>query len=52
MHLTANEPGTYDGISASLSGGPTLVWLKLSPQETGAEFVWVAKAKRFSEHHE
>ncbi len=28
LHLIANEPGTYDGISASYSG-PELLWYEV-----------------------
>ncbi|CEP59587.1 Ubiquinol oxidase subunit 2 [Shigella flexneri] len=48
LHLIANEPGTYDGISASYSG-PGFSGMKFKAIATPdrAEFdQWVAKAKQ------
>ena len=47
LHLIANEPGTYDGISASYSG-PGFSGMKFSYCNTGSRRIrpWVAKAKQ------
>lgn len=48
LHLIANEPGTYDGISANYSGaGFAGMKFKAIATPTAADFdVWVAKAKQ------
>jgi cytochrome o ubiquinol oxidase subunit 2 len=48
LHLIANEPGTYDGISANYSGaGFAGMKFKAIATPTAADFdAWVAKAKQ------